>query len=506
MPTQFEDFLQAAKQYQTIPLTDYFFLDMMTPIQIFQRLKDNACFLLESKDDASPWSRYSFIGVDPQLILREEGNRFVTKDRQNQVVVDKEHFRDALNETIRLLNPQPTEIPLPFYGGGVGYISYDGISEFDPTILPHANNDLAISRFYFSFCELILAYDHVKKELIVIQHVFVNQGDDEETLTMRYKNAKAKMKKVTDLLLERTGGAALFQMPKATDDVSFAHVRSNFHKDDFLDAVEKVKASIAQGDVEQVVISQRFELELNVSGLDVYRVLRIINPSPYLFYIKIDDFEIVGSSPERLVQVNDQNVEIHPIAGTRKRGKTEEEDNRLATELLNDEKERAEHQMLVELAKREIESVAEKGSVNVPSYMEIGFFSHVMHIISKVRGTLRRDIPPIDALIAAFPAGTLSGAPKPRAMEMIRDIEPAARGVYGGAIGYIGFDGNIDSCITIRSMLIKDNTAYVQAGAGIVADSVPEKEWQETRNKAKALIKAIEIAKKLFQSEGVHHV
>ncbi|PWA12369.1 anthranilate synthase component I [Pueribacillus theae] len=509
MSTDFQSFLHASKSYTTVPVFERFFLDMITPIQIFQKLKENACFLLESKDSESPWSRYSFIGIDPFLILKEEENRFVARKKNGEVFTEHDSFREALNNTMKMLNPKPVGIQLPFSGGGVGYISHDGITEFEKNIDPHPENDLNITRFHFAFCEMILAYDHDQKELIVVSNVFVEEKDDETKRKLKYDLAKEKIKLTMDCLLESEAAPfPLFQMPEETSEVSFEHVRTNFEKQDFLNAVEKVKAYIAKGEISQAVISQRFDLDLTVSGLDIYRVLRVINPSPYLFYMKIDDFEIVGSSPEKLVQINGKHIEIHPIAGTRHRGKTEEEDKQLAQELLNDKKERAEHIMLVDTAKEDIGRVAEEGSVQVPDLMYIGRFSHVMHIISKVTGKLADDAQPVDALISAFPAGTLSGSPKKRAVEIIHEIEPLARNLYGGAIGYIGFDGNIDSCITIRSVFIKDQKAYVQAGAGIVADSVPEREWEETRNKAKALIKAIEIAENLFHKKeaAANHV
>lgn len=507
MTTNYKKFLQAAKNYQTIPIYKRFFLDIMTPIQIFQKLKERASFLLESKDSESPWSRYSFIGLDPFLVLKEEHEEgFIARSKTGEIVTQHKHFREALNETIKQLNPQPMDIKLPFSGGAIGYISYDGISEFEQSIQPHANNDLSVSRFYFSFCELILAFDHVQNELIIIHYSSVSPDDSEEQLHVKYSEATAKINQIAEILLQEETPAPLFQMPHQTGTVNLNHVRSNIEKTDFLAAVEKVKAYINNGEVLQTVISQRFELDLSVSGLDIYRVLRIINPSPYMFYMKVDDFEIVGSSPEKLVQINGKHVEIHPIAGTRPRGKTVEEDEQLAEELLKDKKELAEHHMLVELAKHDLMRVAPLESISVPTYMEIGRFSHVMHIISKVTGELSHDASPIDALIAAFPAGTLSGAPKLRAMEIINEIEPTARNLYGGAIGYIGFDGNIDSCITIRSVYIRNQTAYIQAGAGIVADSDPETEWEETINKAKALIKAIEIAENLFSKGEANYV
>lgn len=504
MSTTFEDFRNSADEFSTIPVFEQFFIDTITPIQIFQKLKEAASFILESKDSHSKWARYSFIGLNPYVVLQEENNRFIARTTTGKTIADQERFRDALLETLSNLKPKPLDIQIPFAGGGVGYIGYDGISEFEPALAPHPVNDLNVPNFYFSFCETIIAYDHDLKEITVITHVFLNERNQNKPLETLYDEAKAKIRKIMTLITkEDANNSYTLHMPKQILDVNFDNLKTNFEKDAFLQAVRKIKDYIEQGEISQVVISQRFERDISVTGLDVYRVLRIINPSPYMFYLKFKDFEVVGSSPEKLIQVNNGHIEIHPIAGTRPRGRTKEEDERLVQDLLHDKKELEEHEMLVELAKEEIARVAKKGTVAVPSYMEIGYFSHVMHIISRVSGILADDALPIDALISAFPAGTLTGAPKLRAMEIIREVEPMARNLYGGAIGYIGFDGNIDSCIAIRSMLIHNQKAYIQAGAGVVNDSIPEREWEETRNKAKALIKAIEIAEQLFQKKGV---
>lgn len=507
MSTTLDDFTTAADKFSTIPVYEQFFIDTITPIQMFQKLKDSANFILESKDSHSKWARYSFIGLNPYVILQEENGRFIARTTTGKIIVNHERFREALLETLSSLKPKPLDIQIPFTGGGVGYIGYDGISEFEPTLAPHPVNDLKVPNFYFSFCETIIAFDHELKEVTVITHVFLDEHNRNEPLQTLYEEAKRKIHEIMAIITkEDANNSYMLHMPKTIHDVHFENLKTNIEKDAFLQAVLKAKTYIEQGEISQVVLSQRFEREITVTGLDIYRVLRIINPSPYMFYLKFNDFEVVGSSPEKLVQVNNGHIEIHPIAGTRPRGRTKEEDEQLAQDLLQDKKEREEHDMLVELAKQEIERVAKKGTVQVPAYMEIGYFSHVIHIISKVTGILRADALPIDALISAFPAGTLTGAPKLRAMEIIREVEPMARNLYGGAIGYIGFDGNIDSCIAIRSIFIHNQTAYIQAGAGVVSDSVPEREWEETRNKAKALIKAIEIAEELFQKKGVGHV
>ena len=504
MSANFEQFLNASRQYNTIPVFERFFVDTMTPIQIFQKLHHHACFILESNDSTSPWANFSFIGLDPFIVLKEENGQFVSRTRNGSVIAEHERFRNALLQTIASLKPMPIHMQIPFTGGAVGYISYDGITEFDKTFKPHPHHDITLPRFHFSFCETIIAYDHKLKEITIITHIFIQHKKNRQHLKKLYDNAMKKIREIVKHLLSAEQEASpIFQLPHATNDVNFNDIQSNFTKEAFLKSVKKIKQHIQKGEILQAVISQRFERKIAVDGLEIYRALRVINPSPYLFFLKIDDFEVVGSSPEKLIQVNKNQ----PIAGTRRRGKTNEEDKKLAEELLQDEKERSEHLMLVDLAKKEIAQVAKQNTVAVQSLMKIGYFSHVMHMISKVAGTLADHCDPIDALIAAFPAGTLTGAPKRRAMEMIYDVEPTARNLYGGAIGYIGFDGNIDSCIAIRTILIKNQTAYVQAGAGIVANSVPENEWEETRNKAKALIQSIAVAEQLFNAEGVsHHV
>ncbi len=314
------------------------------------------------------------------------------------------------------------------------------------------------------------------------------------------------LNQVTKQLEEPVKGMMLKTTPLLDEDVSFEQVSSNYEKQDFVRDVQRIQEYIRAGDVFQTVLSQRFELDVSAAALDVYRILRMVNPSPYLFYLKFAELEIVGSSPERLVQVQDGHVEIHPIAGTRKRGRNHEEDEALALELLQDEKERAEHYMLVDLARNDVGRIAEYGSVETPTLLEIGKFSHVMHIVSKVTGRLRQGTKPLEAFMASFPAGTVSGAPKIRAIEILQELEPTRRGIYAGAIGYLGYDGNIDSCIAIRTLTMKNGKAFIQAGAGIVADSVPENEYEETKNKAKALIRAVQLAETMFgNKEAVTH-
>ncbi|MBU8907249.1 anthranilate synthase component I [Desertibacillus haloalkaliphilus] len=499
--TTLSTFLEDSQIYHTIPIVRHFFADTLTPIQIFRQLENDAAFLLESKDEQSPWSRFSFIGLNPFLSLEEEDGVYELKTKKRESVLTEASFQAAFDATLDYLKVKPIDTPIPFKGGAVGYIAYDAIREIEPVLQQNKKHET--NKFHFLFCETIIAYDHIKKELFIVYHARTTSDHDQNKEV--YQRATRDIEAIVEKLTVSTQESKLFSPPKVVEDVDFSNVKSNYERQQFLDDVNKIKDYIRAGDVFQTVLSQRFELDVSVSGLDVYRVLRMINPSPYLFYLKIGGQEIVGSSPERLVQIQEGHVEIHPIAGTRKRGRTAEEDDRLAQELLADEKERAEHYMLVDLARNDVGRVSTYGSVDTPVLMEIGRFSHVMHIISKVTGKLGEHVHPIEALMSSFPAGTVSGAPKIRAMEILQEIEPTDRNVYAGAIGYLGYDGNVDSCIAIRTMVIKDQKAYVQAGAGVVADSVPEMEWEETRNKAKALIKAIQVAEDMFAEEAIRH-
>lgn len=499
--TTLEQFLQEASQYKTVPIVSHYFADTLTPIQIFQQLQNEATYLLESKDEKSPWSRFSFIGLTPFLYISEKNNVYTVRTNE-ETVFECATFRESFEKAIEHVNVKPLDdLAIPFRGGAVGYVAYDAVEQFEPSL--KKNKESKKESIHLIFCQTIIAYDHTKKELYVIELPQVAENREENERI--YEQTVKKIETLLQTIFAKESMSRLISPPSNLREVDFSKVRSNYKKEQFLQDVEKVKDYIRSGEILQAVISQRFEVDLHVTGLDVYRVLRMINPSPYLFYIKMGDIEVVGSSPERLVQVQDGHVEIHPIAGTRPRGKTKEEDEALAKDLLQDQKEIAEHHMLVDLARHDIGRIAKDGTVKTPVLLEIGRFSHVMHIISKVTGELAEHIHPLDALISAFPAGTVSGAPKVRAMEIINEIEPNERGIYAGAIGYFGFDGNIDSCIAIRTLVIKDKKAYVQAGAGIVSESVPEKEYEETQNKAKALLKAIEVAEEMFGKVEEQH-
>ncbi|WP_368504500.1 anthranilate synthase component I [Alkalihalophilus sp. As8PL] len=497
--TTFTSFQQAAQTYDTVPVFKRYFADGLTPVQIAYQLQDQLTFLLESKDDASPWSRYSFIGLNPMYQLIEENGDFNTYTSGDEKVIEAKTFEEAFDQTLNHINVEPLDLPIPFRGGAVGFMSFEAIESIEPSLKQENCNNQQPS-YHFLFCETLIAYDHVKKELMIIIHVPTNQSYD---LKADYQKAVEQIDRLFALLEQPTVGLMVPATTETSEEVSFNGITSSYTKTRFMNDVEKIQEYILAGDIFQAVLSQRFELPVTAKAFDIYRVLRMVNPSPYLFYLNIGDVEVVGSSPERLVQVADKHVEIHPIAGTRPRGKTEEEDLYLADDLLQDEKERAEHYMLVDLARNDVGKVSSYGSVKTPTLLEIGRFSHVMHIISKVTGELKEGITPVKALMSAFPAGTVSGAPKIRAIEILQELEPTKRGLYSGAIGYMSYDGNIDSCIAIRTMVIKDQTAYIQAGAGVVADSKPESEYEETKNKAKALIRAVQLAEKMFGNEAV---
>ncbi|WP_209122597.1 anthranilate synthase component I [Alkalihalobacillus sp. BA299] len=494
--TSVASFLEDAKQFKTVPVINHLFADTLTPIQIFRQLEQDAVYLLESKDEQSPWSRFSFIGIFPKLFLCNKGKEFYVKE-QDKVIHHSASFQQAFDYVTEYVDVKPLKLPIPFHSGMVGFVSYDAVEQFEPVLAKEETNKETI---HFMFCELVIAYDHQKKEMYLISLPRSGKSDEENKTI--YNKTVDTMKKVVEQMMAGSKDKRVLPPPTYKVDVSFDNVRSNYKKEQFLSDVERIKEYIRSGDVFQAVLSQRFEVDINVSGLDIYRVLSMVNPSPYLFYIKIGDNEIIGSSPERLVQIQDGHMEIHPIAGTRPRGKTAAEDEALAKDLLADEKERAEHYMLVDLARNDIGRVAKYGSVETPVLLEVGNFSHVMHIISKVTGRLQDGTHPLQAFSSSFPAGTVSGAPKIRAMEILKEIEPTERGIYAGAIGYFGFDGNIDSCIAIRTLVIKNKKAYVQAGAGIVADSIPENEYEETRNKAKALLHAVQLAEAMVKKNA----
>jgi anthranilate synthase component 1 len=492
-------FLEDAIHFRTIPIVQSYFVDTLTPIQIFQAFKKDAVYLLESNEEQSPWSNYSFIGLNPFITIEDHEGKLQVLNKQQEILYETKMLQEAIQFVKELLNVKDVESDIPFRGGAVGYIGYDAITSIEK-VPKHPSNDLQLKNYHLLYCETIIAFSHSTKEITFIHFSHLHGQETTEEKIECYNEASKLVDEYFNELTRCQYNHEPLLNPKDFD-VDFTDVKSSYDKKTFIHDVNKVKEYITAGDVFQTVLSQRFQVPITIKGFDLYRVLRFVNPSPYLFYIKLNDCEIVGSSPEKLIQVTNGHLEIHPIAGTRRRGKTKDEDQKLGDELLQDEKEQAEHYMLLDLARNDIGRVAKYGSIKVPMVKELHYFSHVMHLVSKVTGVIRDNVEPVEALLASFPAGTVSGAPKVRAMQIIQELEPVARNAYAGTVAYIGFDGNIDSCITIRTAILKDQTAYVQAGAGIVADSVPELEWKETINKASAVIKAIQLAEKTFSRE-----
>ena len=486
-PTK-EEFIRRSAQGNLIPVYRDVLADMETPVSAYLKIaRGKYSFLLESVEGGERQARYSFLGTDPFLMMKSKGREVQTVERWRADKVQLADGEDPLHVLKKLLGRykyvDDPELPR-FCGGAVGYIGYDTVRFFED--LPDkTRDDLDVPDMLFLLTDILLVFDHLKHRIKVVCTPEV--GSDPATT---YDLAIEKI----DEIVARLRETPLPPRETRPSDEPARTPDSNMTKAEFEKMVEDGKEYIKAGDVIQVVLSQRLSLPLQADPFNVYRALRSVNPSPYMYYLHYDDIKLIGSSPEILVNEDKGVVTVRPIAGTRPRGKTEEEDLALEKELLADEKERAEHIMLVDLGRNDIGRVCEFGTVNVDELMVIERYSHVMHIVSNVRGKLAQGMDQFDVLRAAFPAGTVSGAPKIRAMEIIEELEPTRRGPYAGSIGYFSFSGNMDTCITIRTILVKEGTAYVQAGAGIVADSVPATEYQETMNKAGALLKAIELA------------
>ena len=482
--TTFEQFRELAQRGTFVPVYKEIVADLLTPVSAFLKIaehSDNA-FLLESVEGGEQVGRYSFLGKDPFLILRSRGGKTIV-DRAGQTSESDKSFVEALRE-LMAGHHSPFVPGLPrFTGGAVGYLGYDAAAWFEPVTLQPAIE--VEDEACFMLFDTVLAFDHVRHRILIIANARLAGDKDLESL---YLFARAKIEFV-ERELDRTLSKTASAQSQPID------ITSNVTRDEFEGVVRTAKEYIAAGDIYQVVLSQRFETRFDAGPFVAYRALRHVNPSPYMYFLRMGGRAIVGSSPEMLVRVEGQLMQTHPIAGTRPRGRTEEEDLRLAEELKRSEKERAEHVMLVDLGRNDLGRVSAYGTVKVPTYMTLERYSHVMHLVSIVEGRLADGHDRLDALMACFPAGTVSGAPKVRAMEIIAELENRRRGVYAGAVGYLDFAGNLDFCITIRTVIIEHGRAYVQAGAGIVADSNPAAEYEETRDKARAVIQALELAK-----------
>ena len=492
MTPDFATFQTLARRGNVIPVYSELLADMETPLAVYARLADGAySFLLESVEGGENLGRYSFIASEPRCVFRSKGMRVTLEEGgvETQYTVP-----DSPVEELRRVMSKYTLVAVPglprFVGGAVGYMSYDAVQYFER--VPQQNaDDLALPELYFVLTRSLVVFDHVRHRLLVV----ANAHCDGRPLQAVYDEARATIAAIVKRLAEPMAAKPLEPIDSATlAATDHKQPPSNCTIEQFTGIVERCKEYIRAGDIIQVVPSQRFAYATSAKPFDVYRAVRCINPSPYMFLLEYKGVALVGSSPEVMVRVEGGQVEMRPIAGTRRRGLAPEEDAQLEQELLADEKERAEHAMLVDLGRNDIGRVCAFGTVCVPELMVVERYSHVMHIVSDVQGALLPGKDAFDVLAATFPAGTVSGAPKIRAMQIIEEMETCRRGPYAGTVCYFGYGGTLDSCITIRTIVMANGNAYVQAGAGIVADSVPELEYKETVNKARALIKAIHLA------------
>lgn len=483
--TDYDQFIEDARSANVIPVVETIAADLLTPLAVYLKLSDGAsnAFLLESVEGGESLARYSFIGCDPRMVVSGNDRHTFVNDGsvEKQIEVSlwdylREHFA---NQSVVTRSDLPS-----FVGGAIGYFGFSCSGWFEPKV--RRETDREQTEAEFMFFRSIVAFDHAKQTIKIISLVFRDDGTD---LRQLFDQAVERNGSIKEILENRP-----LRLPGPTANEGGSEVTSNWDRKDFEDAVREIKELIAAGECYQVVLSQCFSRKTSVSDVAIYRAMRSLNPSPYMFLLKFGERSVIGGSPEMLVRCRDRQLEYRPIAGTRKRGENEAEDARLADEMRADKKEIAEHQMLVDLGRNDLGRVAKFGSVEVSGLMSVEKYSHVQHLVSYLSAELRDGLDRFDAFASCFPAGTVSGAPKVRAIEIIQHLEPTPRGIYSGAVGYIDYAGNLDTCITIRTMVLENGVAKVQAGAGIVADSIPEVEFEETVNKAKALLKAIDIA------------
>jgi anthranilate synthase component 1 len=466
-------YLKLAQEYDLVPVYREILADMETPVSVLSRFADHEnAFLLESMEGGEKWGRYSFVGVDPQVLFEADHSA----GRTGQLA--------ALRDVYKGLRVADVAGLPRFFGGAVGFMGYESIQEFERMPAPRRSGLGVVCRSRFLKADRLIVFDNVRHTMKI---VVCTRPRAATSASAAYRAAVAEIDGIVARLARPAPSSAVAAFPPVT-------LASNVARDEFLRIVRKAKEYIYAGDIIQVVLSQRFSAETKVPALQIYRALRLLNPSPYTFFLKIGAQTLVGSSPEVMVRLTGDRVEVRPIAGTRPRGKTEQEDRQFADELLSDEKEKAEHVMLVDLGRNDIGRIAEAGSVQVTDYMVIERYSHVMHMVSHVQGVLRKDCDAYDVIRATFPAGTLSGAPKIRAMEIIHELEAEPRGAYGGAVGYVSYNGNMDLAITIRTLDVCGGRVSVQAGAGIVFDSDPEREFDETCHKSRGMQKAVDMA------------
>ncbi|MGE5847577.1 MAG: anthranilate synthase component I [Ignavibacteria bacterium] len=488
----FLQFKQLAKDYNLIPVYEIITADLLTPVLAYLKIREKGKqnFLLESVEKTANMSRYSFIGKNPFKIFKNENYNITEQVNGSKICYDKSIFEYIREEIKKYRQPKIEGLP-DFTGGIVGYLGYENISILEKVVKFNSRkfeNPDSIFGIYNS----VLAFDHHKHQIILISNVLIEKNTN---LEEAYNKAKNELLKLRQELKKPINYSTDFLIPEA--------IYEDFDPNEFYKQVEAGKANINEGDIFQIVLSKRFSTKFKGDLLNVYRALRIINPSPYMYFLEFEnDFTVIGTSPEDLLKVKNRRAQVLPIAGTRKRGKNIEEDSRLEEKLTNDPKERAEHVMLVDLGRNDLGRVCKYGSVKVIESMKVQKYSHVMHMVSKVEGDLAEDKDSIDALMACFPAGTVTGAPKIRAIQLIDEYEKSARNVYAGAVGYFDFSGNLDMCIAIRTLFAKGDDIYWQAGAGIVADSRPELEAKEIRNKSAAMINALKYAEVLDENPG----
>lgn len=473
-----------------VPVFTQLAADFETPLSAYLKLRDTKnSFLLESAEATDKGGRWSIVGSDPKRIFSARGKEItITEGNKSHSITAPDDVLAALEKEMEPFKPVSNHALPPFSGGMVGYLAYDAVRQFEPTLGDPPPDSLGVPDALFMLADTLLVFDHRLRRVQIIANAFI---DEHSTPAEAYAAATGRIRSLVEILDRPLHVPALNGLAEITEEPA----SSNTTQEEYEQMVREGKEFIAAGDIFQFVPSQRFSTDFDQSPVDLYRALRHVNPSPYMFVLETNDFALVGSSPEVHVRSIAGRIDIRPIAGTRWRGKTKEEDDALAADLLADPKERAEHLMLVDLARNDVGRIAKHGKVIVDDFMIIERYSHVMHIVSNVHGELDDEHSAYDVLRATFPAGTVSGAPKIRAMQIINSLEKNKRCAYAGAVGYFGFDGSHDSCITLRTCLLKDGTAHVQAGAGVVADSDPTYEYNETVNKSKALLRAIALAK-----------
>ena len=485
----FKEFSRLARSATLVPVVKSVSADLLTPVSAFLSIAENEphAFLLESAERGEQVGRYTFLGVRPYMRLRARGSAIEIERGRH-----RERHEGSVFEFAKLLlnEHQPASIPglPPFTAGAVGYFSYDVVRQLEK-IGEHAKDDLSLPDCELMFFDRLLAFDHLRHQIHIVAAADVSKENPRRAYDRAVRDIAALERKLA------AGLRPAMWRKSSKAKLGKLKIHAGTTRAKFLRSVERCKEYIAAGDIFQVVLSQRLDFVPGIDPFDLYRALRQVNPSPYLYFLRMGETQILGSSPEMLVRVTGRKLEYRPIAGTHPRGRDEAEDLRLEQQMLTDEKERAEHVMLVDLGRNDLGRVSEYGSVKVKDLMYVERYSHVMHLVSALEGKLRKDLGALDAFAACFPAGTLSGAPKVRAMQIIEELEPVRRGIYGGSVLYADFAGNLDSCIGIRTMLMQGKHAYLQAGAGIVADSNPAREFEESMNKAQALLRAVEKAR-----------